>query len=1457
MTASTSSASSTPPAAGTSTAGASSPHPPHPQPHPPPQQAGTGGHSSSTSAEGWMCPNCAKVFAREDLLRRHLAREARALAQPALDRQKSCYECARSKARCDLETYAPRSGNPNVRRARAQGMLPGAPAAEQQQQQQQQQPLASQQASGINIDSPALAPVSHFGHGAPHHHHHHHHHHQIHHQHALEQQPFYPHGPPVPAPMMPMAQDFGTPANAPAWPAQSPYMVPASQQQQQQQQHQQQQHSHLGPHHHHSHSHQHQQHFSHDAQHPQHHQHPHHHPHHHVGTPGYDSEENIAAGAGAGAGTTGGAGAGGAQGWLDALGHMRQNRAMSVSTIDSINTSSTHHTNGGGGSGDLQQQQQQAPPLPAEYGAAGAGSYPHTSGASHSGSLPAPADYGQHQGFIGPTRTDSPASFLHHPHHHHHQHTHHHPHPHPHPHHQQHDTSMNHHHMNTNSSDSSSSSYHHHNHNHNHHSSGPFPPTPAHQQQPYRRRTSGIVTDLDRSRPGYERDEGEGEDTPIAGPSGQQQQQQQQQQTDAAAGPSGMAATAAALLRARAGADEPRSNSFPHAHADGEGASTDATNRAGAGAGAGALPSFQKSASVGMFDLAAFGGAGVGSSSSSASTSGATAGSSAARGSFSHGVGGGSSNGAAHDPGAGASGPGGLSAASGPSSSSSSSGLASTAIQSLLSPSSHMRPPLGSSTSTKLRNLPSLNTSDTIRAANGAAAAGGAGAGAGGGGGAGPGLNTALRSAIFNSLNTADISRWLEEPVIASPLYRMGPSFAFTDADFGVGAVGAGVGVGGGDPTGAGGLMGLDAQSLMGMGSLGMGMGMDVGVSVPVGVGGVGVDGGANGLAEMTAALSTVAPGDGGESGVGSNATNGPTLSDHRGSFDDGDAQMKTTSGFELPQQQHQQHTVQPQQQQQDQAQQAQQATQLSNLAMSSQQEQQQGVAARLMEHSTDRPVINAVQWWNITQASPSLPQAFVEDLARSCASHFLSYPALLVLADPTAPVPPFMHRAWLAFLRPHTPRALAVARVLLAGHHVRLPTSEDVVWTQIAGEVADLVRSAEAELRAHAEETAVGANGGGGGSGANANANATNSVPPSWFLPGGDGRSGAAVPAATPADSRACLAFASASALWFYVVLIILSDEPASGRHVSLELLNAALCTLSELAKMLAARVRELDEVEKRWKEKEEAAAAEEEEEEGEQQKQQHQQDRHNNDSTADKQARLYRFGYTETLRRTAFACYALLVLQRFREGAEQLQTQLGISAETVLDLGLPAPASVFEAGASPQWERAGDNVWETLKGKRDEADGRAAAAAGGDGAAEGEGEAEGENASANHAKAGSDAVAAADASASTDPTASKKRGNASSTSAPLYPRGAEPHARYTLRDVLDARAEGVPGQGMGQRMAAYLEYADGFTHVCLAAALALDGDLAAGGRAACVGAGAGAAGEGVGSRDVMMETT
>ena len=88
--------------------------------------------NTDESTQEYACPNCGKYFSREDLLRRHLVREARALTNPTFDRQKSCYNCAKSKARCDLSfptcgrcsksgkecVYGPHTGNPNAWKAR-------------------------------------------------------------------------------------------------------------------------------------------------------------------------------------------------------------------------------------------------------------------------------------------------------------------------------------------------------------------------------------------------------------------------------------------------------------------------------------------------------------------------------------------------------------------------------------------------------------------------------------------------------------------------------------------------------------------------------------------------------------------------------------------------------------------------------------------------------------------------------------------------------------------------------------------------------------------------------------------------------------------------------------------------------------------------------------------------------------------------------------------------------------------------------------------------------------------------------------------------------------------------------------------------------------------------------------------------------------------------------------------
>ncbi|KAK0550553.1 hypothetical protein OC846_002381 [Tilletia horrida] len=1057
-----------------------------------------------------------------------------------------------------MNTYAPRSGNPNVRRARAQGVLP-APS--------EPQPAFYPHSHPPSGHNPAAGPSS--GPSGP----------------PDFQQQTHPHHP---------ATSSFTPPGA-SWTQQSPFMVPASHQQQQ---HQQQQHpaAHQPP----------DQNLHHQQYPPdsQMHQHQSQSGHHsfpsEAGAPPYDSEDGHP---GAASGHRGS----GQGGWLDALSAMRAGRTMSVST-DSMST----HTNGTDPSH-----------APAEYGSSS--SLGHGSG--HSGSYAQgmqPHQGSQQAGFVPPVRTDSPASFIHA------------------------DSSQ---HVPVTSS-SNTSLYH----------AAPSAPPLHPDHQPYRRRTSGIITDLDRNQLRYEREDAER--TPTADPGASHQSLRGGPPLHNGDGTTHDSAPISALLRGRHAADASnRNNSYPTGMAAFQNTSSTGNNTGQPG-GVGANQSFQKSASVGTFDLSSFGGSPSGTSfAGSASIS---------------------------------------------------------------------RPTLSASTSAKLRNLPSLNTSDTIRTPSGSGATGMA-----------AGLPTALRSttAIFNSLNTADISRWLEEPVIASPLYRMGPSFAFEG--------------GSNDFSDAGtGLMGLDTQSMMGM------MGMSMGIS-----------GG-----DLAA---TQAPGN--SSNVPAEMETGQTTKDTTGqvaesgvsesqSFGDTKMNGTTSNSFEGP------------------------SGQDSNTV------QQTNIVQP--ENSSERPVINALQWWSVTQASSSLPQAFIEDLARSCASHFLSYPALLVLADPTAPVPPFMHRAWLAFLRPHTPRALAVARVLLAGHHVRLPTSEDVVWSQISGEMAGLVHTAGAELLAHAESQAGG-------------------LPAAVLGEGPKASAENGVPMASPDDTRACMAFASASALWFYLVLTILSDEPASGRHVSLELLNAALCVLSDLCKVLTRRVQELDRIEKARQEREGPEL-------------------HRNESMADKQARLYRFGYTETLRRTALACYALLVLQRFREGAVELQARLGISAEMILDLALPAPASVFEAGGSPQWERAGDNVWELLKGKRNEDARRSDSNS---------------NLDTNRGESTADSgthTGAATASSTPGPGHShpNKGSNQSSGS---YAReafggpGAGPTSRYTLRDVLDARAKGAPGRGMCERMAAYIEYADGFTHVCLAAALALDGDLTTG----VVASGAGDSGEG---RDVDM---
>jgi hypothetical protein len=109
---------------------------------------------------------------------------------------------------------------------------------------------------------------------------------------------------------------------------------------------------------------------------------------------------------------------------------------------------------------------------------------------------------------------------------------------------------------------------------------------------------------------------------------------------------------------------------------------------------------------------------------------------------------------------------------------------------------------------------------------------------------------------------------------------------------------------------------------------------------------------------------------------------------------------------------------------------------------------------------------VAARQWWALSSGRAQ-NDVDVQGVAQACAGHFTLYPALMVLPDATSPVPPLFHRPWLAHSRLHTPTSLARVRVLLAGYHVKLPSSEDMVWELITMETNKLIASYDQHIHA------------------------------------------------------------------------------------------------------------------------------------------------------------------------------------------------------------------------------------------------------------------------------------------------------------------------------------------------------------------------------------------------------
>lgn len=255
---------------------------------------------------------------------------------------------------------------------------------------------------------------------------------------------------------------------------------------------------------------------------------------------------------------------------------------------------------------------------------------------------------------------------------------------------------------------------------------------------------------------------------------------------------------------------------------------------------------------------------------------------------------------------------------------------------------------------------------------------------------------------------------------------------------------------------------------------------------------------------------------------------------------------------------------------------------------------QQQTIKA---ESGVDAQVA-AKQWWaQTTEGTQS--DHHIQQVAQTCAGHFTIYPALMVLPDPTSPVPPLFHRPWLAHSRLHTPASLARARVLLAGYHVKLPASEGMVWDMIAVEATNLVASFEQHINASDLDI-----------------------------------------------------FSSTAALWFLIILLLMSSDPSSGARIPPHLVDTSLIGLSRYSRLLSTRLKACE-------------------------------DRRRSMGGLPS---FLQWGFEETMKRTLFASYSLLVLQRFRESSTEIQSQLA-GIDIILDIPLPAPASEFEAASELEW--------------------------------------------------------------------------------------------------------------------------------------------------------------------------
>ncbi|UZJ54488.1 hypothetical protein CBS101457_003808 [Exobasidium rhododendri] len=251
-----------------------------------------------------------------------------------------------------------------------------------------------------------------------------------------------------------------------------------------------------------------------------------------------------------------------------------------------------------------------------------------------------------------------------------------------------------------------------------------------------------------------------------------------------------------------------------------------------------------------------------------------------------------------------------------------------------------------------------------------------------------------------------------------------------------------------------------------------------------------------------------------------------------------------------------------------------------------------------------DKTHVAARQWW-AHSFNTGQNEVDVQGVAQACAGHFTLYPALMVLPDPTSPVPPLFHRPWLAQSRLHTPPSLARVRVLLAGFHVKLPSSESMIWEMIARETNNHIHSFDQHV--HASDLEV---------------------------------------------------FSTTAALWFLIILLLMSSDPNGLTSVPESLVDSSLISLSHYSRLLSQRLKACEERRK----------------------------------VKGAPISFLEWGFEETMKRTLFASYSILVLQRFRETSNEIQSQLA-GIELILDIPLPATALEFEAGNELDW-RASQHV-------------------------------------------------------------------------------------------------------------------------------------------------------------------